>query len=245
MRNTDSSGNTSLTISLSSIADVQVVPERLLDHHPPPLVAVLGRQARPGELLAHHRERRRRDRQVERVVAAGAADPVEVLDGLLQTVERLVVAEAARHEAETLREAVPDVLPERGAGVLADGVVDDLAEVLGVPVAPGEPGERETRWQQPAVGQVVDRRHELLARQVAGHAEDHQPAGPRDPRQPLVARVAQRVRPAVELTSPTGSRRGHRVTPSSRRFGRPSRDVTDRPRCTSWSVPGARVARDP
>ena len=245
MRNTDSSGKTSLTISLSSIADCQVVPERLLDDDPPPLVAVLGREAGPGELLAHHRERRRGDGQVERVVAAGAADPVEVLDGLLQAVERLVVAEAARHEPEPLGEAVPHVLPERRAGVLADGVVDDLAEVLRVPVTAGEPGQREARRQEAAVGQVVDRRHQLLARQVAGHPEDHQAARPRDPRQPLVARVAQRVRPAVELSSPSGPRRGHRVTPSSRRFGRPL--VTPRcgPRCTSCSVPGGAAARVP
>ena len=45
-------------------------------------------------------------------------------------------------------------------------------EVLVVPVAAGEADEREPGRQQPAVGEVVDRRHELLARQVAGHAED-------------------------------------------------------------------------
>ena len=40
MRNTLSSGKTSLTSPFSSCAD-EVVPERLLDDHPAPLVAVL------------------------------------------------------------------------------------------------------------------------------------------------------------------------------------------------------------
>ena len=66
-------------------------------------------------------------------------------------------------------------------------------EVLVGPVASGEADQREPRRQQAAVGEVVDRRHELLAGEVAGDAEDHQAAGPGDARQPPVARVAQRV----------------------------------------------------
>ena len=49
----------------------------------------------------------------------------------LEAVERVVVVEAALDEAETLGEPVPHRLVERRAGVLLDGVVDDLAEVLG------------------------------------------------------------------------------------------------------------------
>ena len=56
-----------------------------------------------------------------------------------------------------------------------------------------KPTRREARRQQPAVGQVVDRRHHLLAGQVAGDAEEHHAAGPGDPREPPVLRVAQRV----------------------------------------------------
>ena len=59
---------------------LQVVAERLLDDDPAPLLAVLRRQPGPRELLGDHREELRRDRQVERVVAAGAADPVQVGD---------------------------------------------------------------------------------------------------------------------------------------------------------------------
>ena len=172
---------------------LEVVAERLLDDHPAPLVTVLCGQTGAGELLEHHRERARRDGQVEGVVAAGTADPVQVADGLRELVEGVVVVEAARHEPDALRQLVPDVLAERRPRVLLDGLVDHVAEVLVRPVAPGEAGERETGRQQTAVGQVVDRRHELLAGQVAGHAEDHHAARARDPGQSLVPLVTQRV----------------------------------------------------
>ena len=64
------------------------------------------------------------------MVAAGAALASRSVDGLREAVERVVVVEAALHEAEPLGEPVPHLLPERGAGVLAHRVVDDLAEVL-------------------------------------------------------------------------------------------------------------------
>ena len=118
---------------------------------------------------------------------------VELLDGAPQLVEGDVVVEVAGHEPEALGELLPDLLAELGAGVLLDRVVHDLREVLVGPVAPGEADQAEAGRQQPAVGQVVDRRHQLLAGQVAGDAEEHQPAGAGDPGQPPVLRVAQRV----------------------------------------------------
>ena len=69
------------------------------------------------------------------MVAAGAADAVEVLGDLAQVVERDVVVEVALHEAEALGELLPDLLAELGAGVRLDRVVDDLGEVLVDPVA--------------------------------------------------------------------------------------------------------------
>ena len=76
------------------------------------------------------------------------------------------------HEPEALGELA--ARPPRGTGarVLLDRVVHDLGEVLVGPVAAGEADQREAGRQQPAVGQVVDRRHQLLAGQVAGDAED-------------------------------------------------------------------------
>ena len=61
----------------------------------------------------------RRDGEVEGVVAAGAADLVELLDRAAQLVELHVVAEVALHEPEALGELAPDLLAELGAGVLA------------------------------------------------------------------------------------------------------------------------------
>src|SRR3712207_8928032 len=52
----------------------------------------------------------------------------------------------------------------------------DLGEVLVGPVTPCEAHQAETGRQQPAVREVVDRGHDLLARQVARHAEEHHPA---------------------------------------------------------------------
>ncbi len=90
-------------------------------------------------------EELRRDREVEGVVAVGAADLVELLDGAPQVVEGDVVVEVAGHEPEALGELPPDLLAELGAGVLLDRVVDDLREVLVGPVAAGEADEAEAR----------------------------------------------------------------------------------------------------
>ncbi len=72
--------------SLSSRADCEVVTERLLDHHPPPAVGLVGGVVRRGptrfSCSRHERERLRRDRQVERVVAHRAAVAVEPRQGL-------------------------------------------------------------------------------------------------------------------------------------------------------------------
>ena len=60
------------------------------------------------ELLDHGGEGLRRDRQVERVVAAGAALGVELVDAVGQLVERRVVVELAGHEPDALAELLPD-----------------------------------------------------------------------------------------------------------------------------------------
>jgi len=142
------------------------VAERLLDHHTAPaLVVIVVRpdEARVLELLRDEREVLRRDRQVERVVAHRAAFDVELVDGLTELAERLGVVELARDEPDALEQLRPRLLAERRARVLLHGVVDDLGEVLVLPVASGEADESEPGWQEPAVGEVVDGGHELLA----------------------------------------------------------------------------------
>ena len=169
------------------------------------------------------------------MVAAGAADPVEVLDGLPQAVEGDVVVEVARHEPEALGELLPDLLAELGAGVLLDRVVHDLGEVLVGPVAAGEADQREARRQQAAVGQVVDRRHQLLAGQVAGDAED----------------APGRTGPAIRGSRRScGSRSGLATVPRARSTGslqrRPhGRDARRRGRSGAAAAPGGRGRRAP
>ncbi len=116
-----------------------------------------------------------------------------------ELVERGVVVERAADELDVAGQPRPDLLPPRGAGVLLGRLVGQRLEVAVAPVAPGEAEHDEAGRQQPPVGQVVDGRDQLLAGQVAGDAEDHQSAGLRDPRQPAVLRVAQRVHAASSL----------------------------------------------
>ena len=118
-------------------------------------------------------------------------------DRLGEQVECGGVVERARHEAEPLGEVAPDVLAEGRPGVLLDRVVDDLAEVLGGPVAAGEADEREARRQQPAVGEVVDGGHELLAGEVAGDAEEDEAARTGDAGEALVLRVRRGFSPCA------------------------------------------------
>ncbi|MFK4542229.1 hypothetical protein RKD29_001825 [Streptomyces tendae] len=171
----------------------QVVAERLLDHRPPPGAARLVGETVLLELLDDHREGLRRHRQVEGEVAARALCLVQLLDGAAQPLEGVVVVEGALDEAHPLDELLPDLLAERRTGVFLDGVVHDLGEVLVLPVAAGEPDEREARRQQTPVGEVVHGGHELLAGQIAGDAENDQTRRPRDTREPSVCGVTQRV----------------------------------------------------
>ena len=187
--------------------------EGLLDHHAAPGVLGRLRQTRAGELAADDGEGARRHGEVERVVPLGAALLVELCDCLAEALEGLVVVEGALDEADALGELVPDVFTEGRAGVLLDGVVDDLREVLVLPVAPGEAREREAWGQQATVGEVVDGRHELLAGEVSGHAEDHETGRSGDARQAQVARIAQRVGVGFDLCGSHGRHHLLRVWP--------------------------------
>ena len=181
-------------MSLSSRALGQVVAERLLDDDPAPAVA--RGSARPVRLSCSQTSGKNfgRDRQVERVVAAGAALGVQVVRRCSASWSKASSSSnVARDEPEALGELLPDSSRNGVRACSLDRVVDDLGEVLVGPVAAGEADQREARRQQAAVGQVVDRRHQLLAGQVAGDAEDDQAARAGDPGQPPVPRVAQRV----------------------------------------------------
>ena len=80
-------------MALSSFADCRSWPNGFLDHHPTPEVVTVLCQTHPVDLLKHRRKRLRRNRQVERVIAVGAAFGIQELQGVLEVVERGVVVE--------------------------------------------------------------------------------------------------------------------------------------------------------
>lgn len=92
-----------------------VVPERLLDHHAAPRTVLRFGESGSGQLPADHRERGRRNRQVERVVTARAALTIELFECGRQFREGVVVVERTLHEADTFGETLPHLLTERGA----------------------------------------------------------------------------------------------------------------------------------
>ena len=194
----------------------QVVAERLLHHDPPPAagLVVVG-HAGALQLLEHGRERRRRDGQVERGVAGDAVGVAQLVQGARRACRRRrrrrtspptnVMLPASRAQTSS-RHGVRACSWARLAG--------QRLEVAVAPVAAGEAEHHEAGRQQAPVGQVVDGRDELLAGQVAGDAEDDQRARLRDPRQPPVLRVPQRVAPLRR------ARRRSRSSPSERVCGR-------------------------
>jgi hypothetical protein len=140
----------------------QIVAEGLLDDGAAPRALAALRESVLLQLRDDGREELRRHREIEGEVAARTTGLVQLLDGRLEAAERLVVVEDALHEAHPLGQLLPDLLAERGARMLLDGVVHDLREVLVLPVAAGESHEGEARRQQPAVREVVDGRHQLF-----------------------------------------------------------------------------------
>ena len=173
---------------------LEVVAERLLDDDPAPAVVlvVVGHAGAP-HLPEDDVEHRRRDRQIERGVAANAVRGAEIVEGAIELVERVVVIEGSGNELDVAVEPLPHLLTPRGARVFLGRRLGQVLEVAVAPVAAGESEQDEVGRQQAAIGQVVDRRQQLLAREVAGHPEDHQRARLGYPRQPPVARIAQRV----------------------------------------------------
>ena len=128
------------------------------------------------------------------MIAARASVRIEFSDDLGQSLVGLRVAKVAGNEPDALGQLLPHLFTERRAGMFADGVVDDLGEVLILPVTPGKPHEGEAGRKQATVGKVIDGRHDLLAGKVACDAEEHHAAGSGNPGETLIKRIAQWVR---------------------------------------------------
>src|SRR5271155_1523300 len=105
------------------------------------------------------------------MIAAGAALGVELGQGLAQPIEPGFIVEGALYEAQSLSQPLPNRLAKRGTAVFFDVVEYHLGESVMIPVAARKTHQREGRWQQATVCQVIDRRHHFFMSQVAGDAE--------------------------------------------------------------------------
>ena len=111
------------------------------------------------------------------MVAHGSTLAIQLVDCLFEPFKCCIIVECSRDKSDSLGQLCPDILVELGTCVFLDRVVNDLHEVLVVPIASGEPDEREAGRQQATIGEVIDGGHEFLTRQVAGHAKDDETRG--------------------------------------------------------------------
>ena len=207
----------------------QVVAERLLHHHPPP-AAGLGvvRHAGAGELLEHHRERRRRDGEVEGGVARDAVGVAQLVQGRGEVVERGVVVERAADELDVAGQPRPHLLPPRGPGVLLRRLVGQRLEVAVAPVAAGE--ARAPRSRAAAAPGWPGRRPPAAASCGPGRRSPRRSPERTAPGSAAAAGPAGRAAGSRRLLAPPGSRH------SSSRPCRPAAS-------SSWATPAARSVR--
>ena len=148
------------------------MPERLLDDQPDPTLGAAPR----GDLCDERPDRARRDREVVDAVSLRAQVRVERRERVAQLVLGLVVGEVERHVVHAFGEPLPRFVFERVARVILDRLLHPFLErVVGLLGARGA-DDPETLGQQAADRERVQRRQQLLRRQVAGRAEDDEDA---------------------------------------------------------------------
>jgi hypothetical protein len=154
----------------------EVVPERLLDDHPH--VALLG--AMQAGLLERRRddgEEGRRRREVVRPVERHRALGVELGQGLAEPAVRRGVTEVEADVARALEQPVEHELVGRAARERADGLARQRPELVVGLLRARDPDEVEALGQRPLVGEVVERRQQLAAREVPRGPEDDERGG--------------------------------------------------------------------
>ena len=120
---------------------------------------------------------RRRRRHVEEAVTARAVCAIFLEQALAEALVAAHVREIAADVMQRPREALPDLILKGLTRELRDSILHRRAELLVAPVAAGESDDGEARRQQPLAREVVQRRHELARRQVAGRAEHDERTG--------------------------------------------------------------------
>ena len=116
---------------------------------------------------------------------------IELVEALLEPGVALRVVEGSGYEDDMTGELGPE-LGEVGAEGLRQALLVLAAKVVVAPVAAGEADDGELAGEVAAPCQVIQGRHQLAMRQVAGSPEQDHGAGIRDagPRQRLAQRVS-------------------------------------------------------
>ena len=125
----------------------QIVAKRLFDDHTTPSALVGLRQTAIRQLARYLRERARRHRHVERMVASRATIAVELGDGVRQSFERLRIVERALHETNAVGELFPCRLLEWSTAVRLHVFLHEILEVILGPITTGKPRQTEA-WRQ-------------------------------------------------------------------------------------------------
>ena len=112
-------------------------------------------------------EHRRWDGQVVRAVALGADVMVDLVEHVLQLLERVGVGVLAGDVAKVAHDALPLRAPIRC------GLEDEVAELLVGQGRAGHPDHREGRRERPAAAQAGERRKDLAVGEISRSAEDH------------------------------------------------------------------------
>ncbi len=170
-------GEHAVEVGVEGIGAREVVPERLLDDEAREAALVLRDHAGGREVVVDRPEHARRDRAVVDAVAARAVGAIELFELLAEAHEVRGVLELARHVVQAAREVGPHHVVDRlAARELADGLAHARAKLLFADVGQREADDRHARRQEARDGEVVERRDQLAARQVARGAEDDEDA---------------------------------------------------------------------
>ena len=162
----------SVNESVEFLGRCEIVPERLFDYNPSPGVCrPTFREARSVEVLQNHGEEAWRYGEVERMVSTGPSCGVQVTNHIEQVMIGAWIGEVAVDESDAFSEAIPHLIAESRTGMFGHRLSHNLGEVFMVPLATSESHKRKARWEQSAVCQVVDGRHDLLTRKITSDAK--------------------------------------------------------------------------
>jgi hypothetical protein len=150
----------------------EVVADRLFEHDPGVLA-----NARLADSPDDRRERGGRCSAIKEPPALGAEFGVERHESLAQNAEGDRVVERRGDVGESSREGLPASLIQPVAGELLDPGPGAFAEARVADLTSARTDDRAALGQRALVGQVVERRKQLTASQIARRAKDDQRLG--------------------------------------------------------------------